>query len=526
MFFSYFLKCKGNLKVTKNKIKNKYFLFLSLYINFFMYLCTLFIESQELKPIKATFYGMAKKAYGNKIIQYIVIFTDFILLNVTLLALFKLFPHFKPNYYSSDPRYFLFVANVAMAFAQYFFSSIIHQRIVSFEDILKRSALLALSQGLIMFFIMRILSGAGGLFNFCLLFTPTFFIFLLTSRLIERKVLSAYRRKGGNTRSVVFIGSDSANMDVYKQLVEDPSTGYNIIGYFSNDEITDKPEELKKLGSLTDLDNIISSNNIDRKVDDVYCSLSHDDEERILRIMRFCDANVIHFSYVPRMVGNYRLNLKPEKVGDINVFTNVEEPLQDLTNRAVKRTFDICVSFVVCICMLPILPIIALIIKLQSKGPVFFKQARTGINGKTFMCYKFRSMHINSEADMQQATLDDPRKFPFGQIMRKTNLDEFPQFFNVLIGDMSIVGPRPHMLYHTETYGQMISKYMVRHLCKPGITGWAQVTGFRGETKELWQMEERVKRDIWYIEHWTFWLDIKIILKTFLSLFVKDKNAY
>ena len=148
------------------------------------------------------------------------------------------------------------------------------------------------------------------------------------------------------------------------------------------------------------------------------------------------------------------------------------------------------------------------------------------MNGKTFMCYKFRSMHINDEADMTQATLDDPRKFAFGRFMRKTNIDEFPQFFNVLLGDMSIVGPRPHMLHHTEVYSQLIDKYMVRHFSKPGITGWAQVSGFRGETKELWQMEGRIKHDIWYIENWTFWLDIKIIFKTALSLFWNDKNAY
>ena len=163
---------------------------------------------------------------------------------------------------------------------------------------------------------------------------------------------------------------------------------------------------------------------------------------------------------------------------------------------------------------------------MQSPGPIFFVQKRTGLNGEDFNCYKFRSMHVNKDADMQQATLDDPRKFPFGNFMRKTNLDEFPQFFNVLKGDMSIVGPRPHMLKHTEIYSGMIDKYMVRHFSKPGITGWAQVTGFRGETKELWQMEERIKRDIWYIENWTFWLDMRIIAKTFVSIIKPDKNAY
>lgn len=206
--------------------------------------------------------------------------------------------------------------------------------------------------------------------------------------------------------------------------------------------------------------------------------------------------------------------------------TNHEEPLLDPTNKMIKRTFDICFSLVVCILMLPFVPIIALIIKIQSPGPIIFKQKRTGLHGRTFNCYKFRSMHVNKNADMEQATKNDPRKFPFGNFMRKTNIDELPQFFNVLKGDMSIVGPRPHMLHHTDIYSKLIGKYMVRHFSKPGITGLAQVTGYRGETKELWQMEERVKRDIWYIENWSFWLDVKIILMTIKSIFVHDSNAY
>ena len=173
-----------------------------------------------------------------------------------------------------------------------------------------------------------------------------------------------------------------------------------------------------------------------------------------------------------------------------------------------------------------LLPFIAIIIKRQSPGPIFFRQRRTGLDGREFWCWKFRSMHVNSTADSQQATKDDPRKFPFGDFMRKTNIDELPQFWNVLRGDMSIVGPRPHMLAHTEQYDRLIDKYMVRHFVKPGITGWAQVTGFRGETRELWQMEGRVERDIWYIQHWSFWLDLRIIWLTAKTVFKRDEKAY
>ena len=163
---------------------------------------------------------------------------------------------------------------------------------------------------------------------------------------------------------------------------------------------------------------------------------------------------------------------------------------------------------------------------MSSPGPVFFKQKRSGLNGEEFYCYKFRSMRVNVDSDNVQATKDDPRKTRIGEFMRRTSIDELPQFINVWLGNMSIVGPRPHMLKHTEQYSQLIGSYMVRHFAKPGITGYAQVTGFRGETSELWQMEGRIKKDIWYIEHWTFALDLFIIWKTIYNAIHGEENAY
>ena len=171
--------------------------------------------------------------------------------------------------------------------------------------------------------------------------------------------------------------------------------------------------------------------------------------------------------------------------------------------------------------------IVSIVIKIQSPGPVFFLQERTGLDGKVFKCIKFRSMKVNNEADTLQATENDPRKFPFGNLMRKLNIDELPQFVNVFIGDMSVVGPRPHMLKHTEEYSTLINRFMLRHFVKPGITGLAQVSGFRGETRYIDQMEGRVKKDIEYIENWSFWLDIKIIIKTVTNMLGREKgNAY
>lgn len=228
------------------------------------------------------------------------------------------------------------------------------------------------------------------------------------------------------------------------------------------------------------------------------------------------------------MYGNYlKRRMHLELIGSVPVLDIRQEPLAQPENRLAKRLFDIVFSLLFLCTIFPIIfIIIGLAIKITSPGPIFFKQKRSGEENKEFWCYKFRSMRVNKDSDKVQATLNDPRKTRLGNFMRKTSIDELPQFINVLLGDMSVVGPRPHMLKHTEEYSKLIDKYMVRHLVKPGITGWAQVTGFRGETKELWQMEGRVERDIWYLEHWTFMLDLYIIYKTVKNAVKGEKEAY
>ena len=216
-----------------------------------------------------------------------------------------------------------------------------------------------------------------------------------------------------------------------------------------------------------------------------------------------------------------------EMLGNVPVLSIRREPLELLENRILKRTFDIvCAALFLCTIFPFIYIVVGIAIKMNSPGPVFFKQKRSGEDGKEFWCYKFRSMRVNTQCDTLQATEHDPRKTKIGEIIRRTSIDELPQFINVLKGDMSIVGPRPHMLKHTKEYSQLINKFMVRHFVKPGITGWAQVTGYRGETKELWQMEGRVIRDIWYIEHWAFLLDLYIIYKTVYNAIHGEKEAY
>lgn len=469
---------------------------------------------------------------GNSIIRELVMASDFLILNVILFLFQFLVPEITPDFFDSATKVTFFVANTALCIGEYFYSSIIHKRRVSFLQVLKRTLFLASLTTFMFFIFCRFTCGSGGLFYFSLIFLVVFYGVLVLSRFCELELLKYLRTKGRNIRTVVFVGEDPAITEMYKTLIEDPSAGYHVIGYYADNTIPNTPQDFKHLGTLKDLDNLMDSTLDDtikgkpNKVDELFCCISHNYSKEIFKIIKFCDKNVIHFYYLPRQFGEYKLHLDPQTFMGKTVFSNHMEPLSNLGNRILKRTFDIVVSSMIILCILPFIPIIALIIKAQSPGPLFFRQARTGLNGKTFYCLKFRSMHVNKDADIAQATKDDPRKFAFGNFMRKTNIDEFPQFFNVLKGDMSIVGPRPHMLHHTEVYGKIIDKYMVRHFSKPGITGWAQVTGFRGETKELWQMEERIRRDIWYIENWSFWLDLRIIYLTAKSIIFPDKHAY
>ena len=475
---------------------------------------------------------MINKNYkGNETIKRLVMCTDFIILNIVLLAYAKYGPELTPDYFDSATKITFFVANAALFLGEYFYSTIIHVRKIDFLQVLKRTLCLAGTTTLSFFIFGRLLSHDDKMFFFYIIFGITYYLSLIISRLLELNILKYFRSKGRYSRTVVFIGNDSAVSEMYKTMTEDPSAGYIVKGYYADEDIKKAPEGLKRIGTMKQLQEIISStmndtiNGTPSNIDEAFCCLSHKSPE-IINIMHFCDKNVIHFYYLPRVFGEYKLHLDAQNFMGRTVYSNHIEPLSSISNRFIKRSFDIVVSGFACLCVLPFIPIIALIIKIQSPGPIFFKQARTGLNGDTFYCLKFRSMHVNKDADKAQATKDDPRKFAFGNFMRKTNIDEFPQFINVLKGDMSIVGPRPHMLHHTEVYGSLIDKYMVRHFSKPGITGWAQVTGYRGETKELWQMEERIRRDIWYIDNWSFWLDIKIIFMTAKSIICSDKNAY
>ena len=464
---------------------------------------------------------MGNNNQSNSVIRWLVIIGDFVLLNLIIVIPAR-WSWQVNNWPARSLEIFILVNNIALMLAQMRFSTIIHQRLIGAGDVLQRIVGLTAIQSVLAYVLLKVFDyylpigwiqwGVG----------TSFFVLLLVKRFCERWLVKLYRQAGRNTRQVTLVGNDPELQAVCEKLKSDPTLGYRILGYYGDEEIV----ELERLGILQEFMEGLKNPETLKLGDELYLSVSRRDRQLIRRVSQLCDHKVIRFYYVPVSVESIGLNLKREMLDDMEVFTTYDLPLQNPVNKTIKRAFDIVCSLVFLIPTALMFPFIWAIIKIQSPGPLFFKQKRTGLDGKDFEMLKFRSMHVNADADRVQATKDDPRKYPFGNFMRKSNIDELPQFLNVLRGDMSFVGPRPHMLLHTEMYSELIDKYMVCHFVKPGLTGWAQVTGFRGETKELWQMEGRVKRDIWYIEHWSIWLDIRIIWMTFKTIFIHDKNAY
>ena len=454
--------------------------------------------------------------------MWLVTAGDFLLLNIIMLVASNLYWRVDIWPDRALEIYFL-VNNIALMLAMAHFYTIIHMRLVSAGDVFRRIVGLSAVQAILAYVLLRVIDYHLPIGCLVWVVGTCFFGALLIKRLCERWFVKLYRQAGRNTRAVTLVGTDSELLEVYHKLMNDPTLGYHVVGYYGDDTLSN---ELVCLGSVDDFVKGLDNPDGLKLGDELYLCVSRKERENIRRISKLCDHKLIRFYYVPISVETIGLNLKRELLDDMEVFTTYENPLQNPVKRWAKRCFDIVLSLVFLIPTAIIFPFIFIIIKIQSPGPILFKQKRTGLDGKTFNCFKFRSMHVNKDADKLQATENDPRKFPFGNFMRKANIDELPQFLNVLKGDMSIVGPRPHMLAHTEQYAALIDKYMVRHMVKPGVTGWAQVTGFRGETKELWQMEGRVKRDIWYMEHWSIWLDIRIIWLTAKTIFIHDKHAY
>lgn len=322
-------------------------------------------------------------------------------------------------------------------------------------------------------------------------------------------VINYMRRQGKNYRKVIIVGNGIPAREMMKFFHNHPEMGYKLKGVFCDETQVLDPDQVA--GKVEDAKVFVQQ----EKIDEIYCSLSGLEADQVADLMNFADNNLIRFKVVPDFRGFLSRKVKIDFYDLVPVLSMRREPLQNGFNRVMKRVFDVVFSFLVILIVFPImLLIIAPLIKLSSRGPIFFRQLRSGENNEEFYCYKFRTMRVNREADTLQATKGDARITKIGAFLRKTSLDELPQFYNVLIGNMSVVGPRPHMLKHTEEYGKLIDKFMVRHLVKPGVTGWAQVHGYRGDTRDSSLMEKRVEYDVWYLENWSILLDVKIVIIT------------
>ena len=332
-------------------------------------------------------------------------------------------------------------------------------------------------------------------------------------------LLKKYRLGGRNFRNVIVIGESSSAKNIAKLFAERTDLGYRFFGFFSNKKTSSK----QHLGNILEAFDYLLQNT----VDEIYCEVSSVTQQELKKIRSFAVSQKIALRLIPESKGIYSKDFTLEYYGTLPVLKPKKLPFERKETHFIKRIFDVFFALFICIVILSwLFPILFILVKLDSKGSFFFKQKRDGIHGNQFFCYKIRSMKIDVSKNQLSAIKNDNRVTKIGAFLRKTSLDELPQFFNVLKGDMSVVGPRPHINIQTEKYMQEIDNYIVRNSVKPGITGLAQVSGYRGEVVLKGDIENRVKYDIFYIENWSFLLDIKIIFLTLFSIIKGDEKAY
>ncbi len=350
--------------------------------------------------------------------------------------------------------------------------------------------------------------------NFIVLYTAFLILLISIRTILFRKTLKSLRKKGKNIRSLLIIGSGDVAENFKKMIEKNPDLGYKFYGFLYGKSPQNKGEVI---GSLNNLDTILSK----KQVDEVVIALPEGSETKLDELIRICNIHAVRVHIIPdyfRFLGN---RFQASTMGNFPIITAREEPLNEANRRFIKRLFDVIFSLFVLIFLLSWLyPIVAFLIKLNSPGPVLFIQERFGVKNKKFRCYKFRTLRLseNSSEKFKPLTEDDPRITSIGRFLRRTNIDELMQFVNVLKGDMSVVGPRPHAITFDIEYEKIFEEIKMRYNVKPGITGWAQIHGLRGDVPDKEENKKRLRKrmeyDLWYIENWSFKLDIQIIFMT------------
>ena len=426
--------------------------------------------------------------------------------------------------YDSITFYFKFwvYANIAWLLLSFICGNYIEKIILQFEDFTKRTVQVYILWFIIiviyLFFSRDLVISRVFILSFITFFAASIFV----NRFIYVGIRNYFKTKDFLINKVIILGYNETSVKLASYF-EQESINTNLIGFVEDEK---NVKEISHYPILSEIKNIIKIAK-DYDVQEIYSTITPEQNEMIYSYMEAAEKECIRFKVVPNLAYFFSKPVVVDYVRDMPVLSLRSEPLEDVGNRLKKRLLDIAVSLFVVIFILSwLIPIIGLMIYLESKGSIFFIQKRTGKNNQPFNCLKFRSMKPNKQSDTQQAIKNDMRVTRIGRFLRKTSLDEFPQFINVLKGEMSLVGPRPHMEKHTDDYSKIVDQYMIRHFLKPGITGWAQVNGFRGEITAPRQIKMRVQNDLWYLENWTIWLDIKIMFLTVYTIFKGDKNAY
>ena len=455
---------------------------------------------------------------------------DLLMLNLSIVIAFNLLLANKPVVYRQALPYLLII-NFGWLFAQSIlkiYDDYMHRNSVSLFNRALKAFILFTSFIVIIFFIslqnetlsLRERTQIYFYVAILVLFLAGLSInrlFLLSIRKSIRQKLSLYRK------NIVIVGQNASSRNLNNLFTQNSRSQYNVLGIFYDGEGAIPLNGDLYLGNTADCIPFMRNN----KVDEIFCSIPGTSKESVSVLMQEADRNMTRLRLVPDYKEYFSGHVNIEMIENVAVMSNRSEPLENISNALVKRLFDIAFStFVILFILSWLMPILAIIIKMESKGPVFFRQLRSGRSNEPFYCLKFRSMTVNEHADSVQAKKGDQRITKVGAFLRKTSLDELPQFFNVFVGNMSIVGPRPHMLKHTEEYAALIDKFMVRHFLKPGITGWAQVSGLRGETRTTQEMADRVEADVEYLENWSLVLDLKIIFLTVWNVVKGEENAY
>lgn len=463
-----------------------------------------------------------KKTNNINAFRMLYSFMDLIVLNILYFIFIVITDPINPMANDKNMYMLLFiVTNVSWMLAAYIAGVYINIIPLDFERFAKTTSqafFVHLAIVLLFMFFVR--------FGFSRLFIMLYFIGFASMLILSRMFfLWGIRRIINNeklTQRIVFIGYN----EVSKNLSSYLSTNIRAVaieGYF---------EEFNKVTELSNFPIIGHPREclqyaIQNEVNEIYCTLAPEQYSFIYDMAREAEQNMIRFKFVPDLRGFVNMRTHMDIIGDNLVLALRAEPQEDVGSQLKKRVFDVVFSLLVIVFVLSWLtPILAIIIKLTSPGPIFFVQLRSGKGNTPFQCIKFRSLRLNNEADKVQVTKNDNRLTKIGAFMRKTNLDELPQFINVLFGDMTVVGPRPHMLEHTEKFSKLLDEYMVRHFLKPGITGWAQIHGFRGEITQDEHLRKRIEYDIWYMENWSLWLDFRIIFLTVFNMLQGEENAY